>query len=86
MADKTVVEAPKSVLGDHQYDRDCRAALSPLVDKLVEEATSAGWDPLRVGYELLYLASDKIGQLKGDSPNPVLEPEPKSGRRAKAGR
>ena len=81
LGDKPGIEAPNSAIGELRYDQECRAALSPAFDELVERATSAGWDPLRVCYELLYLASDKAGQLK-DGP-PSVAPDLKSSARTK---
>lgn len=83
LGDKPGIEAPNSGIGGLRYDQECRAALSPAFDELVEQATSAGWDPIRVCYELLYLASDKVGQLKdgASSGAPDLKPSVRARKR-----
>lgn len=58
------IDPPSSSVTGYQYDRECRAALKPAFDALLESAIKAGWDRQRALYELMYLASGAIGDMK----------------------
>ena len=58
------IDPPTSSAVGYQYDRECRAALRPAFEALLETAVKAGWDRKRALYELMYLASGTIGGVK----------------------
>lgn len=60
--DELKIEAPKSEQGAPRYDQECRAALKPAFETLLEAAAEAGWNSTRAAYELMYLASHRIAQ------------------------
>jgi hypothetical protein len=64
VADNIEIEAPSSDKFGPSYDAECRAALRPAFEQLVEQAAEAGWNRNRATIELMYLASEAIGTLR----------------------
>ena len=60
MGDHMSIEPPSSSSTGYQYDRECRAALQPGFEALLDAAFKAGWDRQRALYELMYLASGTV--------------------------
>jgi len=58
------IEAPTTSPKEFGYDRECRTAMRPAFESLVEAASKAGWDKERLTYELMYLASEMIGEFR----------------------
>lgn len=61
------IDPPSSSAAGYQYDKECRAALRPAFEALLESAVKAGWDRQRALFELMYLASGTIGEAKQQS-------------------
>ena len=49
---------------DFDYETECRAALAPLVDGLLDAAESAGWDRRKAAYTIMFLSAQKLGARK----------------------
>ncbi|MER8370099.1 hypothetical protein [Mesorhizobium sp. M1348] len=58
------IAAPTRPKNDFNYETDCRAALAPLVDGLLDMAESAGWDRRKAAYTLMFLAAQRVGAGK----------------------
>ncbi|MBX3597149.1 MAG: hypothetical protein KF874_06200 [Rhizobiaceae bacterium] len=56
------IDAPTSDAKSPSYDRECRLALKPAFEALLDVASEAGWDRKRVAYEMMYLASHSIAE------------------------
>ncbi|MCO5064763.1 MAG: hypothetical protein M9924_10120 [Rhizobiaceae bacterium] len=54
------IDAPTSGISGPRYDRECREALRPAFENLLDLAAEAGWDRRRAAFELMYLASSNI--------------------------
>jgi hypothetical protein len=52
-----VVEKPKNSLKSSSYETECREALRPHLDVLLDLAVKAGWDRNMASYSLMYLAA-----------------------------
>ena len=52
-----VVEKPKNLVKNASYETECREALRPHLDALLELAVKAGWDRNIASYSLMYLAA-----------------------------
>ena len=52
-----VVEKPKNAVKNASYEAECREALRPHLDALLELAAKAGWDRNVASYGLMYLAA-----------------------------
>jgi hypothetical protein len=55
------IEAPTRPTTDFNYETDCRAALAPLVEGLLDMAESAGWDRRKAAYTLMFLSAQRVG-------------------------
>ncbi|MER8798992.1 hypothetical protein NKH99_21955 [Mesorhizobium sp. M0854] len=55
------IAAPTRPKNDFNYEADCRAALAPLVDGLLDMAESAGWDRGKAAYTLMFLSAQRVG-------------------------
>lgn len=62
MANEIKIEAPMIEVNRPGYDQECRSALRPAFEKLLDIAMEAGWDRTRAAYELMYLASHSIAE------------------------
>jgi hypothetical protein len=58
------IAAPTRPKNDFNYETDCRAALAPLVDGLLDMAESAGWDRRKAAYTLMFLSAQRLGAGK----------------------
>jgi hypothetical protein len=52
-----VVEKPKTQVKDASYEKECREALKPHLDAILDLAAKAGWDRNIASYSLMYLAA-----------------------------
>ena len=52
-----VVEKPKNPIKHAAYENECREALKPHLDAILELAVKAGWDRNIASYSLMYLAA-----------------------------
>ena len=52
-----VVEKPKNTIRNASYETECREALRPHLDALLDLAEKAGWDRNMASYSLMYLAA-----------------------------
>ncbi|HEY6630307.1 MAG TPA: hypothetical protein VIZ90_02535 [Rhizobiaceae bacterium] len=52
-----VVDEPKNPLRHVNYETECREALRPHLEALLDLAVKAGWDRNIAGYSLMYLAA-----------------------------
>ncbi|TIM08127.1 MAG: hypothetical protein E5Y62_17385 [Mesorhizobium sp.] len=55
------IAAPIRPKNDFNYETDCRAALAPLVDGLLDMAEQAGWDRRKAAYTLMFLSAQRVG-------------------------
>lgn len=56
-----VVDKPKKTKTDSKYEIECREALKPHLDAMVDLAVKAGWDRKVASFSLMYLAAKKSG-------------------------
>ncbi len=52
-----VVESPKTQVRDTSYEKECREALRPHLDAILDLAVKAGWDRNIASYSMMYLAA-----------------------------
>jgi hypothetical protein len=52
-----VVEKPNNTISHSSYETECRAALKPHLDAILDLAVKAGWDRNMASYSLMYLAA-----------------------------
>ena len=52
-----VVDKPKSLVRNASYENECREALRPHLDAILDLAVKAGWDRSIASYSLMYLAA-----------------------------
>ena len=52
-----VVDKPKSLVRNASYENECREALRPHLDAILDLAVKAGWDRNIASYSLMYLAA-----------------------------
>ena len=52
-----VVEKPKNAIRNASYETECREALRPHLDTILDLAVKAGWDRNIASYSLMYLAA-----------------------------
>jgi hypothetical protein len=52
-----VVEKPKNAVKNASYEMECREALRPHLDAILDLAVKAGWDRNIASYSLMYLAA-----------------------------
>ena len=52
-----VVDKPKNTIRHSDYETDCREALKPHLDTILDLAVKAGWDRNMASYSLMYLAA-----------------------------
>ena len=52
-----VVEQPKNPIKHASYENECREALRPHLDAILDLAVRAGWDRSIASYSLMYLAA-----------------------------
>jgi hypothetical protein len=55
------IAAPTRPKNDFNYETDCRAALAPFVDGLLDMAEQAGWDRRKAAYTLMFLSAQRVG-------------------------
>ena len=55
-----VVEKPKNEVRDASYEKECREALRPHLDAILDLAVKAGWDRNIASYSLMYLAAKTV--------------------------
>lgn len=56
-----VVDKPKNAPKHSKYEVECREALKPHLDAMVDLAVKAGWDRKIASFSLMYLAAKKSG-------------------------
>lgn len=52
-----VVDKPKNPIRHSSYETECREALRPHLDAILDLAVKAGWDRNVASYSLMYLAA-----------------------------
>lgn len=52
-----IVEKPKNTIKDSSYETECRDALKPHLDAILDLAVKAGWDRNMASFSLMYLAA-----------------------------
>lgn len=52
-----VVDKPSSPLRHIDYEMECRDALRPHLDAMIDLAVKAGWDRKTASYTVMYLAA-----------------------------
>lgn len=52
-----VVEKPTNAIKHSEYEKECREALRPHLEAMVDLAEKAGWDRKIASYSLMYLAA-----------------------------
>jgi hypothetical protein len=52
-----VVEKPKNSIRHSNYETECREALRPHLEAMLDLAVKAGWDRNMASYSLMYLAA-----------------------------
>ena len=57
---KAVVNSPARVSTDPFYSSDCRLALEPSIQGLMDMAIKAGWIPNEVSYTIMMLGGQKL--------------------------
>ena len=58
------IASPTLSKTDFDYETECKAALAPLVDGLLDAAESAGWDRRKAAYTMMFLSAQKLGARK----------------------
>ena len=61
------ITAPTSPTGRVEYDNECREALRPHLNAIIEQAVQAGWDRNTAAFTLMYLAARAPKQDAGSS-------------------
>jgi hypothetical protein len=56
----TELSSPTCSPTDIQYEADCRAALRPALNEMLDLAESAGWSRRRAAYAPMMLAIDEL--------------------------
>lgn len=56
----TPVVRPTTEISSLNYDRECQSALAVRLDKLLDEAQSAGWDRGRAASAVMYLSAKRL--------------------------
>ncbi|RUU27350.1 MULTISPECIES: hypothetical protein [unclassified Mesorhizobium] len=59
------IAAPTLPRTDFNYETECKKALAPLVDGLLDAVESAGWDRRKAAYTLMFLSAQRLGAGKG---------------------
>lgn len=68
ITDLETVPGPKHPATDFMaYEADCRAVLTPLVARLLDDAESAGWNRRTVASTLMFLAARQFTVTKSGS-------------------
>lgn len=52
-----IVDKPKNAVRHTNYENECREALKPHLDAMIDLAVKAGWDRKTATYSLMYLAA-----------------------------
>jgi hypothetical protein len=52
-----VVDKPKNPIRNASYETECREALKPHLDAILDLAVKAGWDRNIASYSLMYLSA-----------------------------
>ena len=68
-----VVETPKNPVKNASYETECREALRPHFEALLDLAVKAGWDRNIASYSLMYLAAKTSRQPKKAQPDPAKQ-------------
>ncbi|MGX9118200.1 hypothetical protein ACWTU6_16220 [Mesorhizobium sp. BHbsci] len=58
------IAAPTLSRTDFNYETECKTALAPLVDGLLDAVESAGWDRRKAAYTLMFLSAQRLGADK----------------------
>lgn len=67
MVKELKINAPTGEARGPRYDAECRSALRPAFETLLDIAAEAGWDRTRAAYELMYLASHSVAEGRDNS-------------------
>lgn len=60
MAKALTIGAPRHPATGAAYEQDCREALSPHLDALLDKVEAAGWDRRQAASALMYLAAARL--------------------------
>ncbi|MCX7304412.1 MAG: hypothetical protein NTV73_08730 [Hyphomicrobiales bacterium] len=55
-----VVDKPKNLVRNAAYEAECREALRPHLDAVLELAVKAGWNRDIAGFSLMYLSAKAV--------------------------
>ncbi|TGQ28817.1 hypothetical protein [Mesorhizobium sp. M00.F.Ca.ET.216.01.1.1] len=58
------IAAPTLSPTDFNYETECRAALGPLIDGLLDTAEQAGWNRRKAAYTIMFLSAQKLTTAK----------------------
>ncbi|MER8829939.1 hypothetical protein [Mesorhizobium sp. M0988] len=58
------IAAPTLPRTDFNYEAECKTALAPIVDGLLDAVESAGWDRRKAAYTLMFLSAQRLGAGK----------------------
>jgi hypothetical protein len=55
------IAAPTLPRTNFNYETECKAALEPLIDRMLDAAEAAGWDRRKAAYTLMFLSAQRLG-------------------------
>lgn len=58
------IPAPTLPKTDFNYETECKTALAPLVDGLLDAVESAGWDRRKATYTLMFLSAQRLAPAR----------------------
>ena len=61
---KQEIKRPRRPLIEIQYDAECREALVPLLEELLDQFEAVGWNRNRAAYEMMYFAARRMNVAK----------------------
>jgi hypothetical protein len=61
---KQEIKRPRRPLIDMQYDAECREALGPLLEELLDQFEAVGWNRNKAAYEMMYFAARRMNAAK----------------------
>jgi hypothetical protein len=58
-----IVDKPSTAIRDFGHEAECREAMKPHLEAMIDLAVKAGWDRRTVTYSLMYLAAKTASPL-----------------------
>jgi hypothetical protein len=65
------IASPKSFSHSAAYEAECREALRPHLEAIIDLAVKAGWERSKASYSLMYLAAKAAKTEDADKQGPV---------------